>query len=686
MSGFKPANSNETFTNSIGMKFKPVSAGTYTRGGYHTPLPPELSADKPHLLNGDFDEHPAHQVTITQPFYLGLYQVTNIEYEYFAPDHRSIRGKLGFSNDDDEAVVFVDWHQATAFCRWLTEKENIPYRLPTEAEWEYACRAGSQTHYHTGNQLPDISHKNVRESWYPDPARSDGDSEVVPLTVGQTLANEWGFYDMHGNVEEWCSDWYGPYQEEAQTNPVGYAEGNYRVTRGGSHSTKLYYLRSANRSGAVPKDQHWLIGFRVTIGEFPSTEPRVISKLPLWATAVKQEAVKGERQDFDPDRPYFDSPKKYVQIPEGSIGPLFSNHNHVPAIVSCPNGDLLAIWYSCVSERGRELNVVGSRLRFGQQEWEPAETFWGVPDRNNHASALWCDEVGKIYHFNGLSVAATWGPLAMVMRTSEDNGATWSGPKLVHPEHTLRHMPIESVFRAQDESIVLVCDAVTGGNGGTALHISRDNGQTWVDPGEGQLTPTFETGQRGHWIAGIHASVVQVTDGRLMALGRGDTIEGKMPMSISEDMGQTWSYQPSQFPVVSGGQRCVLLRLKEGPIFLASFTGDRKDPAPMLITDASGQEREVRGMFAALSLDEGQTWPHIRLISDDGSGREIETMDGRLFTMSFDSAEPGGYLSVCQSADNLIHLITSQQHYAFNLAWLTTPGPSRSEVHPCHSH
>merc|ERR1711964_3894 len=106
-----------------------------------TPLPPELSADKPHLLNGDFDEHPAHQVTITQPFYLGLYQVTNIEYEYFAPDHRSIRGKLGFSNDDDEAVVFVDWHQATAFCRWLAEKENIPYRLPTEAEWEYACRA-----------------------------------------------------------------------------------------------------------------------------------------------------------------------------------------------------------------------------------------------------------------------------------------------------------------------------------------------------------------------------------------------------------------------------------------------------------------------------------------------------------------------------------------------------------------
>ena len=135
---------------------------------------------------------------------------------------------------------------------------------------------------------------------------------------------------MHGNVEEWCSDWYGPYQEEVQTDPVGYAEGNYRVTRGGSYSTKLYYLRSANRSGAVPEDQHWLIGFRVVIGEFPSTEPQVISKRPLWATAIKQESGKGERQDFNPDQPYFDGPKKYVQIPEGSIGPLFSNHNHVP--------------------------------------------------------------------------------------------------------------------------------------------------------------------------------------------------------------------------------------------------------------------------------------------------------------------------------------------------------------------
>jgi hypothetical protein len=161
-----------------------------------------------------------------------------------------------------------------------------------------------------------------------------------------------------------------------------------------------------------------------------------------------------------------------------------------------------------------------------------------------------------------------------------------------------------------------------------------------------------------------------------MAFGRGDNIDEKMPRSISSDMGKTWTYSPSIFPPVSGGQRCVLLRLKEGPIFFASFTGNRTESEAMSITDASGKERLITGLFGALSFDEGETWPCIRLISDDGPGREMETMDGRPFTMGFSSAEPGGYLSVCQAADGIIHLISSRQHYAFNLAWLKTPPPA----------
>src|SRR5262249_42447235 len=150
------------------------------------------------------------------------------------------------------------WQDAVRFCQWLAKKEGLPYRLPTEAEWEYACRAGTTTPFHTGDSLPRGFHKNVRESWYPAVGRSNAEAEVVPLTVGQTPVNAWGLADMHGNVEEWCHDWYGPYEACPQTDPVGRADGLFRVTRGGSHSTLLYYLRSANRSGALPEDRHWL--------------------------------------------------------------------------------------------------------------------------------------------------------------------------------------------------------------------------------------------------------------------------------------------------------------------------------------------------------------------------------------------------------------------------------------------
>ena len=120
-------------------------------------------------LDGDFDERPRHRITISRPFYMAATEVTNAQYEQFDPGHRQLRGKLGFSKEDDEAVVFVTWHDAGRFCEWLSKKEGQPYRLPTEAEWEYACRAGTTTAYHTGDSLKDPAfHKNVGESWFPD--------------------------------------------------------------------------------------------------------------------------------------------------------------------------------------------------------------------------------------------------------------------------------------------------------------------------------------------------------------------------------------------------------------------------------------------------------------------------------------------------------------------------------------
>ena len=638
------------FTNSIGMKFACIKPGVFQMGQVKTPLPKELlpiidgkrGGLMDFLNEGDYDEHPVHTVEISTPFYMGTVQITNAQYELFAPDHKMLRGKDGFSTEDDEAVVCISWYEAQAFCQWLSDKDGLPYRLPTEAEWEYACRAGTETNYHTGDILPEIYHKNAERGGTPNP---------VPLHVGKTPPNAWGLYDMHGNVEEWCQDWYGPYESGTQKDPIGRADGDFKVTRGGSHGTYTYFLRSANRMGTLPENKHWMIGFRVVLGELPASKPLPVPSPPLNRQNVVKRDAKEVAKEHDPDKPYFRGPRKYVKIPREVNGPLYAGHNHDPAIAQCPNGDLLAIWYTCVSEKDRELALAASRLRYGEEEWEPASPFFKVPDRNGHAPALWFDGEETLYSFLGVSVGAAYKCMALAMLTSKDSGATWSKSRIVSPEHGPAHQPSGPVFRAQDGSIIVACDYR-----GSTLWISHDEGLSWTNP--------------GGIIKGIHTGVVQLDDGRLLAYGRGGDIDGKMPMSVSSDMGKTFTYAPSEFPPIGGGQRLVLLKLREGPLFFSSYANE-----PITITDSTGEQHEVEGLFAAVSLDNGKTWPYKRLITDDKPGHPVEGTDGGLIMMSGRNAEYRGYSAGCQGTNGLIHLITSRQHYTFNLKWLMTPPP-----------
>ncbi|QDU90938.1 Serine/threonine-protein kinase pkn1 [Pirellulimonas nuda] len=634
---------------------------------------------------GEFHERPAHRVRITRPYHIATSSVTNAQYERFDPTHVDLRGRDEVSRGDDEAVVHVSWEQAGAFCRWLSDQEGRNYRLPTEAEWEYAARAGTTTPYHTGASLDASFHRNQGEHSNP---------VAVDLTVGQTPANAWGLRDVHGLVEEWCADWYGPYPRGAVVDPVGPVAGDFRVSRGGSHSTPLAFLRSAARMGTLPEDSHAMIGFRVVQAEPVTTQPsRVVSPTPAWASGVDPSPRDWTKPRVD-DTPRFAVPTSSVNIPAGSDGPLYSHHNHCPAITVCPNGDLFAIWYTTRREPGRELAVAASRLRFGETEWSPAAPFWDAPGRNDHGDALWWDGRQTLYHFNGLGAVGTWANLALVMRTSTDNGVTWSPAKLINTEHGLRNMPIANVVRTRTGKMVLCCDAVTGGDGGTAVHVSVDGGRTWNDPGRGRPAPVFAEGETGAWIAGIHAGLVELNDGRWLALGRGDAINGQMPKSVSADEGETWRYSASGLPAIAGGQRLTLLRLNEGPLLLVSFTNPRPKPdaastGGMEFTGADGKRFTSYGMFAALSYDEGQTWPARRLVS---MGGEPRTLDGGAWTGRFEMdashAEPAGYLDAKQSPDGLIHLVSSKLSYRFNLAWLQQPtdapaGQShRAEPHP----
>lgn len=595
----------------------------------------------------DYDEAPIHKVVISHPFRMGCTEITNAQYEAFRPEHKSLRGKHGVSIADDDAVVNVSWQDAVDFCIWLSQKEGKTYRLPTEAEWEYACRAGTYTLYYTGDGLPASMQRNqvVARDYRP-----------VSLQVGQTPPNAFGLYDMHGNVEEWCMDWYAPYSPEEQTDPTGPATGEYKITRGGSHHTPAQYLRSANRMAMIPDDRHSLTGFRV-----------VQSDRPLPSNAV------------DRTKPFFLPPQPYVIPPAASSGTPFYTHNHQPSITWCANGDLLVVWFSANEENGRGMVVLSSRLRAGQDEWEKASLFFKVPDRNMTGTSLFNDGKGTLYHFNGVEAAGDWQNLMMVMRTSTDNGFTWTAPQIIAPEHTKRHQVISGTSQTPEGWLLQACDAGPGSHDGAAIHISKDGGKTWEDPWDGTPLPDFREGGTGSTIAGIHAGVVTLKNGTLMALGRGNSIvnkEGKrrMPMSLSRDMGKTWEYHASVFPPIDGGQRLVLLRLNEGPLLLVSFT-DHPQRTPeaergMEFTDAEGTTSKGYGMYAALSYDEGHTWPVRRLLTD---GQEKYLNGGAWtggFIMDATHAEPRGYLAGTQSPDGTIHIVSSRLHYQFNLAWL----------------
>ena len=616
----------------------------------------------------DFDEAPVHKVTISRPFRMGQTEVTNAQFEAFRPEHRAYRGKNGLSSGDDEAVTFVSYHDAVAFCEWLSQKEGKTYRLPTEAEWEYACRAGTYYDFFTGDGLPENYRKHQQTT---------RDYAAVSLRVGQTPPNAFGLYDMHGNVEEWCLDWYGPYSAEEQTDPAGYATGFYRVTRGGSHNTPDKYLRSANRMAMIPEDKHALTGFRVVQAEYPS-QPTLIDETPhRHANAIRQQAFTWSKNDTTP---LFTAPVPYVIAPACGSGEPFFRHNHQPAITWCDNGDLLAAWFSADEENGRGMVVLASRLRAGSDQWEEASLFFKVPDRNMTGLALFNDGEGRLYHLNGVEAAGDWQNLAMTLRVSTDNGATWSAPRLIAPEHTKRHQVIAGTIRTREGWLIQACDAGPGSHDGAAIHISKDGGATWHDPWDGAPLPDFHEGGSGSTIAGIHAGVVQLADGSLMALARGNSIEDeqgrlRMPMSLSKDGGKTWEYHASEFPPIDGGQRLVFTRLKEGPLLLISFTDHPlrtpENERGMLFPDRAGNNYRGYGLYAALSFDEGKTWPVRKLLTDG----ETRFLNGgawtRFFLMDQTHAEPRGYMAATQTPDGIIHLVSSRLYYRFNLAWLT---------------
>ncbi|MCY2991294.1 MAG: SUMF1/EgtB/PvdO family nonheme iron enzyme [Planctomycetota bacterium] len=179
---------------------------------------------------------------------------------------------VGFSQGEDHPVVNVSWNDAVAFCEWLSRTEGTSYRLPTEAEWEYACRAGTRTRYQQGDDpeglyevanVADATAKAKFPKWSGVIAGHDG--YVFTAPVGSYRANGFGLYDMHGNVFEWCADWYDAeyYGKSPSEDPPGAASGSYRVHRGGGWYYGASYCRAACRGRDAPYSRVVNLGFRL---------------------------------------------------------------------------------------------------------------------------------------------------------------------------------------------------------------------------------------------------------------------------------------------------------------------------------------------------------------------------------------------------------------------------------------
>jgi len=220
----------------VTMKMVLIHAGKFIMGSPDSQLWPSRA------------ENPQHEVTISKPFYMGVAEVTQAQYEAVMgtnPSHNK-----GATNPVDT----VSWNDATEFCKKLSEKTRQAVRLPTEAEWEYACRAGTATAFSfgdSGSALGDYA-------WY-------SGNTVNTTPVGQKKPNAWGLYDMHGNVWELCQDWFGAYAAGAVTDPAGPGSGTHRVLRGGSWFDEPNICRAAYGSSLTPDDRSSNFGFRVVV-------------------------------------------------------------------------------------------------------------------------------------------------------------------------------------------------------------------------------------------------------------------------------------------------------------------------------------------------------------------------------------------------------------------------------------
>ena len=599
-----------------------IPAGSFTMGADAQPLSSAVvngfgvMSSRP--INGDFDEHPAHRVTLTQGFAIAKHLITVAEFQKFDPAYKPVAAHPDYA-------AGISYQQAVDFCTWLSKKEGKPYRLPTEAEWEYAARADSQTPFFTGD---------------------------TPPASGQ--ANPWGVVIGEG-VPEWVADWYAPYSAGPQTDPTGPEHGHFRVVRGGGLDFRKskpgqsfpalapYFARAANRASMAPsyKSAQGNIGFRVVQASMPKPHPRPDAE-HFFETAVKQTPV-SLSVGPDPSKPFYHLHELFPNLQGKSmpdvgwrlgLPPGLGINYHNSAVQVMSNGDVFAAYYNTPNkEDDPDQTILIMRRRAGAEDWDMPEPWPYFADAACAAPVFWNDH-GHLWLFFGFPRLIGAPPFAYA--TSDDNGVTWSTihfPHFTSPFGRYVSQPINSIVRAKDGTILIPTDS-TGrdddGNGSiSAVWGMHDNGKTWYD-----------TGGR---TAGRHTTIVIARNGDILGFGgKNSEIDGRMPLATSSDGGKTWHKSKTPFDPLASGERPSVIRLASGRLF---FVADHNP----------NHERHIHkdGAYVALSDDDGKTWRQKRLPAE-------------MLTV--------GYVTATQGPDGTIHIVTSKNTVNYeielNEAWV----------------
>ena len=254
--------------NALGMRFVLIPPGTFVMGS-------------PDIEEGRREDEVLHNVEIDEPFYMLTTEVSLALWSRFDEDARADPKARGAQADRGRPITNVSHERAVAFCQWLDERDpERRYGLPTEAQWEYACRAGAPGRYWWGENeavatsLANVADENARDAERVEAGDGNAeapfmryfegdDGQLGPAVVGTYRANPWGLYDMLGNVREWCADWYGPYDPTVFLEPRGPSFGVRRVLRGGSCASSAERVRCAARDAAAPNEPDLVTGFRV---------------------------------------------------------------------------------------------------------------------------------------------------------------------------------------------------------------------------------------------------------------------------------------------------------------------------------------------------------------------------------------------------------------------------------------